>query len=200
VNNYLGKKWVMWNELRRFAIIPAAWIYFSLSSVSWGRGWRILGLPIIQKAAGSNIQLGDRLILRSWTNSNPVAPFHRVFISTRRPEAEIIIGDDCGITGGSIIAAERVEVGGRTLIGSNCLVTDTDFHPLDKDQRGFEADDSTSQPVKIGTDVFIGTQTIILKGSSIGMGSVIGAGSVVSGEIPANVIAAGNPAKIIREL
>jgi acetyltransferase-like isoleucine patch superfamily enzyme len=200
VNNYLVKKWVMWNELRRYVITPAAWIYFSLHGVSWGKGWRILGLPIIQKASASKIKLGDGLILRSWTSSNPVAPYHRVFLSTRRPGAEIIIGNDCGITGGSIIAAERVEIGVRTLIGGNCLITDTDFHPLEKNQRWSDPEHFSSLPIRIGSNVFIGSQTILLKGVTIGDGSVIGAGSVVTGEIPANVIAAGNPAKVIREL
>lgn len=52
----------------------------------------------------------------------------------------------------------------------------------------------------IEDDVFLGTQTLVLKGSHIGRGAVIGAGSVVAGEIPPQVIAAGNPARIVREL
>lgn len=157
-------------------------------------------MPIIQKTLGSKIQLGDNLVLRSWVTSNPVAPYHPVLFSTRSAAAEILIGEGCGITGGSIIAVERVEVGDRTLVGSNCLITDTDFHPLDKDLRQDQPKQITSQAVWIGADVFIGAQTIILKGSRIGEGSVIGAGSVVAGEIPANVVAAGNPAVVVRHL
>lgn len=197
---YLKKRWVLWNELRRVLCKPAARLYFLLNGVPWGKEWRILGLPIIQRTSGSRIQIGDQLVLRSWVSSNPVAPYHRVFLSTRTPGAEIRIGDRCGITGGSIVAAETVEIGDRVLIGGNCLITDTDFHPLGKEGRKTEPQAGSSRPISIASDVFIGTQAIILKGTSIGEGSVIGAGSVVSGEVPANVIAAGNPAVVIRRL
>lgn len=53
-------------------------------------------------------------------------------------------------------------------------------------------------PVTIGNNVWLGSRVMILKGVSIGDNSVIGASSVVTKPIPANCIAAGNPAKIIR--
>ena len=55
-------------------------------------------------------------------------------------------------------------------------------------------------PVDIGENVFVGMSVKILKGVTIGADSVIGAGAVVSASIPAGVIAAGNPARIVREL
>jgi len=192
--------WAIRNEVRRVICQPLYWLLFIVKGVKWGRGWRILGAPLIQRFGGSSIHIGDRVILRSWVSSNPVAPYHPVFLSTRSEEAEITIGDEVGITGGSIIAAQRVEIGNRVLVGGNCLITDSDFHPLDKKERVQEPKKINCRPVLIGDDVFIGTQSIILKGSSIGTGSIIGAGSVVSGKIPANVIAAGNPAVVIRHL
>jgi len=54
--------------------------------------------------------------------------------------------------------------------------------------------------VIIGRNVWIGTNTIVLKGFHIGDNSIIGAGSVVNGHIPANVITAGSPARVIRTL
>jgi len=198
VGNYLNRKWLIWNEIRRLIAWPITRAYFLLQGVPWGKNWRIFGTPIIQRTKGSRISLGDDLILRSWPSSNPVAPNHRVFLSTRNPGAKIIIGSGCGITGGSIIAAEQVEIGSGTLIGGNCLITDTDFHPLNKLLRQSDPTHGTCLPVSIGSDVFIGAQSIILKGSQIGEGCVIGAGSVVTGEIPANVIAAGNPAVVVR--
>lgn len=196
----LKLKWTIWNELRRFVVIPFIRLYFLVRGVSWANGWRILGKPIIQKFKGSRIELGNGLIMRSWPSSNPVSPYHPVFLSTRTEDAEIIIGDDFGITGGSIIAADRVEIGSRVLVGGNCLIIDTDFHSLNYLERVQKPGKITSKPVAIGDDVFIGTQTIILKGTTIGAGSIIGAGSVVSGQIPANVVAAGNPAVVIRPL
>ena len=56
------------------------------------------------------------------------------------------------------------------------------------------------KPVSIGENVFIGCNSIILKGATIGDNTTIGAGSVVSGTIPANCIAAGNPARVIKRL
>ena len=59
---------------------------------------------------------------------------------------------------------------------------------------------NVSKEIIIEDDVFIGMHSLILKGAQIGKGSVIGAGSIVTGKIPANVIAAGQPAKVIKEL
>ena len=193
-------KWVVWNELRRILLLPYVRLYFMIRGITWDAKWRILGTPIIQKYQGSKIKLGRGLVLRSWITSNPVAPYHPVFISTRSSSAELSIGENFGITGGSIIAAEQIKIGDRVFVGGNCLITDTDFHPLDRNERIQDPKKGASKPVLIANDVFIGTRSIILKGTSIGAGSIIGAGSVVSGEIPANVVAAGNPAVIIREL
>jgi acetyltransferase-like isoleucine patch superfamily enzyme len=193
-------KWAIWNEMRRVLILPMARIHFLINGVVWNNKWRIFGLPIIQRYSGSRISIGDRIIIRSWVSSNPVAPYHPVFFSTRSKNAEITIGNDFGITGGSIIAMEKVEIGNRVLVGGNCLITDTDFHPLDMDTRIMQPHHAPGRPVSIADDVFIGAQSIILKGSTIGRASVIGAGSVVSGEIPPNVVAAGNPAVVLRRL
>jgi maltose O-acetyltransferase len=55
-------------------------------------------------------------------------------------------------------------------------------------------------PVEIGENAFVGMSVKILKGVTVGADTVIGAGSVVSSSLPAGVIAAGNPARVIREL
>ena len=74
----------------------------------------------------------------------------------------------------------------------------TAFHPLDRQTRtaGLEC----ARPIRIGDGVWIGGGAIVLAGVSIGDGSVIGAGSVVRRDVPAGVVAAGNPARIIRTL
>ncbi len=85
------------------------------------------------------------------------------------------------------------------MVGANVLITDTDWHPLDPYKR-HKSEFTKTKPVKIGNNVFIGVNSIILKGTEIGDNSVIGAGSVVAGIIPPNVIAAGNPCKVIKTL
>ena len=57
-----------------------------------------------------------------------------------------------------------------------------------------------SLPIHIGNKVWIGANSVVLPGVTIGENSVIGAGSIVTRDIPANVIAAGNPCRVIREI
>ena len=57
-----------------------------------------------------------------------------------------------------------------------------------------------SKPVTIGDNVWLGGNVVVNPGVTIGQGTIIGAGSVVTKDIPSNVIAAGNPCKVIREI
>lgn len=196
----LDMRWRVSNELRRLASWPYIRLAFRLHGLKWGKGWRIFGMPIIQRHRHSTIELGDGLELRSWYSTNPIAPNHRVVLSTRSAGASLQVGCHCGLTGCVLVATERVEIGDRVLLGSNCVVTDTDFHPLDPIQRRQGSRSLDSQPVLIEDDVFVGMNCLVLKGVSVGKGSVIGAGSVVAGDVPSGVVAAGNPARVLRYL
>lgn len=74
----------------------------------------------------------------------------------------------------------------------------TGTHPIHPELRSKQA--QYNLPVKIGKNVWIGAGTVILPGISIGENTAIGAGSIVTKNIPANVIAVGNPCKILREI
>jgi acetyltransferase-like isoleucine patch superfamily enzyme len=200
LSTLLDMPWRVTTELHRFLALPWIRLGFMIHGVPWGRGWRILGMPRIQRHRGSRIQIGERVVLRSWQTSNPLSPFHRIVLATWSENAQITIGDDCGITGGSIVAAGRVEIGNSVLIGANVIIADTDFHPLSPIARQEVGKGGEVRPIAIEDNVFIGTNTIVLKGVRIGAGSVIGAGSIVSSDIPPNVIAAGNPARPLRTL
>jgi len=101
------------------------------------------------------------------------------------------------MTGGTLCAAERIEIGDHVTIGANVTVVDSDFHPIDPVRRLTHPNDGQTSPVFIENNVFIGMNSLILKGVKIGEGSVIGAGSVVTKDVPPGVIAAGNPARVI---
>jgi acetyltransferase-like isoleucine patch superfamily enzyme len=198
--NAFDTPWRVTNELRRLIALPYIRLSFVMHGISWGKGWRIFGMPIIQRYRGSRIELGNRLELRSWRSSNPLAPNHPVVLATRTAHALIRIGDGCGFTGTTIVAAESVTIGDRVLVGANCTIVDTDFHPLTRDEREQDILAGAHAPVTIEDDVFIGMNCLILKGVTIGANSVIGAGSVVTKDIAPNTIAAGNPARAIKEL
>lgn len=88
---------------------------------------------------------------------------------------------------------ERITIGPGAAIGPDVIIRDNDGHPLTTE------DHAAVRPVVIGRKVWIGGRSIILKGVTIGEGSIIAAGSVVTHDIPPNCIAAGAPAKVVRQ-
>jgi maltose O-acetyltransferase len=90
----------------------------------------------------------------------------------------------------------RVRIGDYTLFGPGVQVL-TPMHPLDAALRRKQ---EYGKPVDIGADVWVGAGALILPGVTIGSGTVIGAGSIVTRDLPANVFAAGNPCRVIREI
>jgi acetyltransferase-like isoleucine patch superfamily enzyme len=149
-------------------------------------------------AQKSKIIIGNRVVLCSLSRYTALGVNHPIVLRTLKPNARIEIGDDVGISGGSICAAEAITIGPCTLFGANVTVVDTNFHPLTAANRRYSSEGVTSAPVVIGRNVFVGTGAVILQGVHIGDNTVIGAGSVVTHDIPANVIAAGNPCKVLR--
>jgi carbonic anhydrase/acetyltransferase-like protein (isoleucine patch superfamily) len=82
------------------------------------------------------------------------------------------------------------------MLANRVYVTDADWHDL-YDRSMFVGQ---SFPVRIGNNVWIGDSAIVCKGVTIGDNSIIGAGAVVVKDIPPNVIAAGNPAVVLKQL
>ena len=110
------------------------------------------------------------------------------------------IGNDVKINNNFelICEGEGVEIKKNTLIGANVQIIDSDFHCLKPDQRwGGKAE---TKKVCIGENVLIGNNVTILKGVKIGDNTVIGNNSVVTKSISKNMLACGNPCKVIREL
>ena len=132
--------------------------------------------------------------------TRPLVPHHPVVFATRRADSVIRVGDGCGFSGTTFVAADHIEVGDRVQIGSNASVVDTDFHPLRPDERMRNFNAGATAPIVIEDDVFVGMDSLILKGVTIGEGSVVGGGSVVSQDVPPRSVVAGNPATVVRDL
>jgi maltose O-acetyltransferase len=90
----------------------------------------------------------------------------------------------------------RVRIGSFTLFGPAVQIY-TAMHPLNAQLRRRQ---EFGKPIEIGSDVWVGGAALILPGVRIGSRSVIGAGSVVTRDVPADVFAAGNPCRVIREI
>ncbi|WP_205676877.1 acyltransferase [Arthrobacter crystallopoietes] len=167
-----------------------------------GTGIRLWGAPIISRAENSEILIEDRVTLVSSPRWTALGVGRPTILRTLLAGAEIKLGEDSGFSGVTICSTKSVRIGSRVLCGADVLISDSDFHPVDEIPRtGAPIPLGRAQDaVKIGDDVFVGARSIVLKGVEIGDGSVIGAGSVVTSDIPKNVIAAGNPARVIRQL
>ena len=120
---------------------------------------------------------------------------------TLSPEARIEIGKGCFLNRNTMLAAlELIEIGDHVMFANNCFVGDADHRFEDPEQpvtwQGF----SSQGPVRIGSNCWFGVNCVVTSGVSIGERCVVGANSVVIDDLPARVIAAGSPAKVIREI
>jgi acetyltransferase-like isoleucine patch superfamily enzyme len=172
--------WKAVNELRMLALKPFAWFYLRiLCRVKINENYKLYGLPQVFRHRKSRIEIGKRFENKNWWDSNPLGIDHPTIICTWSSTASIKIGNDVGISGGSIVSAESIEIGDGTLIGANTTIIDTDFHPTRSLKRRYDKENIRSKKVMIGKNVFIGANCIILKGSVIPDNSIVPAGSVV---------------------
>jgi maltose O-acetyltransferase len=99
--------------------------------------------------------------------------------------------------GAVLLDVAKITIGEDVQVGPNVQFL-TPTHPIDADLRRakFEA----AEPITIGNNVWLGGGVIVLPGITIGENTVVGAGAVVTKDLPANVVAVGNPARVIRQL
>lgn len=122
-----------------------------------------------------------------------------LMIQPRKSGSEIIIGNKNWFSNNvTIIANEKIVFGNGCRIGDSASFFDCDFHEMDPAHRG--RSHGPTCPVTIGNNVWIGSRVTVLKGVTIGDNSVVGAMSLVTRSIPADCIAAGNPARVISQL
>ena len=165
-----------------------AWIL----SIELGSGCKFYGNPYFNRASNSVVKIGKKCRFRSNSISNLIG-INRPCVIFADKGAEINIGNNCGFSGTVIGAFVDIHIGDNVNCGANTLITDGDWH--NNDPRS-----GIPKRIIIGDNVWLGVNVTVLKGSIIGENSLIGAGSIVSGEIPSNVIAVGNPCKVIKKL
>lgn len=150
------------------------------------------GHSLLYRAPYSQITIGNNCHFNSSSRFTFRGVAHKCIIHTHQNGSIIKIGDNCGFSGTSIIAVTQVRIGNNVLCGADTRIGDADGHSNIYPQ-------FSPKPISIGDNVWLGMNTVVLKGVTIGNNTIIGANSVVTKDIPDNVIAAGNPCKVIRE-
>lgn len=164
-------------------------------SVEFKKNARIQGARFI--SVGDHSDFGEDLVLGAW-DSYPFAPGEMQF------NPSIRIGRDCHFGDWNhITAINRIEIGDGCLTGKWVTITDnshghTDWEDLQVSP--VERELYSKGPVLIGRNVWIGEKATILPGVVIGDGAVIAANAVVTRDVPAYCVAAGSPAKVIKNL
>ena len=108
---------------------------------------------------------------------------------------QVQIGEYCALWAGR--SSAWIRIGARTTFGPSCFITAADYG-MSADTR-ITDQEMRERDVIIGDDCWIGTKAVITAGVTLGDGCIIGAGSVVTTDIPPGVIAAGAPARVIKE-
>ena len=163
-----------------------------LWNIDFGHRLSIRGRILIYKYPKSVIKIGNRCTFNSLSRFNFRGINHPCILQTSR-NGNIIIGNDCGFSGVSIVSSIKVEIGNHVICGANVMIGDRNDHENLYPQ-------FSPEPIKIGNNVWIGMNAVIMKGVTIGDNTIIGANSIVTKDIPANVIAAGNPCNVIRNV
>ena len=167
-----------------------------------GNNCIIHGYLNLRLAPSYTLRIGDDFYMSSGNHINPLARNIQGHICINKG-AKLIIGDRVGMSSPVIWAHKSIIIGNNVKLGANVTIMDSDAHSMNylyRRELSVDMAHKADAEVVIEDDVFIGMNTIVLKGVTIGARSVIGAGSVVVKSIPADCIAAGNPAKVIKRL
>ena len=171
-------------------------LQFTIRGVSWPERLNVRGK--LGLSALGTIRLGTDITIVNDSKYNRAGINHPTQL-VAGAGAMLKIGNHVGISGASIFCVESISIGDHVLIGANSRIYDTDFHPLDYLARR-NSELAATAPVVIEDDVWLAANVTVLKGVTIGARSVIAAGSVVTRDIPPDTLAAGSPAKPIRDL
>ncbi len=183
--------------LHKATIACRIWKYELMSDCANIQGRPRTKQPVLYKGKGV-ILLHDSV--RLGVVASPYLYSGYIYMEARNEKSRIMAGARTMINNNCVFISEGegVQIGADCLVGYNVHIYDSDFHDLTPANRigGYPK----TGKVVIEDNVFVGANVTILRSVTIGAGSVIAANSVVTSDIPPNVIAAGNPARIIRKL
>jgi acetyltransferase-like isoleucine patch superfamily enzyme len=141
---------------------------------------------------GSPIKIGDYAMVVATSDKK----IRLSIWSQQEGLGRITIGNYCLVCPGVRLgAAEEITIADNCMLASGAYITDADWHDIYN-----RVAIGKTAPVRIEKNVWIGDSAIVCKGVTIGENSIIGAGSIVVDSVPANTIAAGNPARVVKEL
>lgn len=194
---------ILYNRLRkeRYLLIPGLlallngyWhrikFKLALKDVKIGSAFRVYGKMIVR--GPGKVRIGSNFYVDGLTNNH-------VCLSVGVPGALIEFGDNCGLNGTVLQCSKHIRVGNWSNI-ADAYITDTPAHTLSRNRRQLGSIDISGVPVEIKQNVWVSTKVVILHGVTIGENSVIAACSLIRKDVPPNVMVAGNPQSVIKEI
>jgi acetyltransferase-like isoleucine patch superfamily enzyme len=192
----------MTDRVRQACLWAQKWRWYERNALPWNRvriHWELLKREafarwplegnVLETLSEGRLEIGPHVLLEPgvWLTA-PAA-------------ARIRIGEGTFLNRNVMVAAvELVEIGAHCMLANGCFVTDGNHRFDDLDEpvpwQGF----TSKGPTRIGDNVWIGANVVVTSGVTIGERAVIGANSVVTTDIPARTIAAGAPARVLREI
>ncbi len=159
-------------------------------------GNRLIGDYDVYIKNKGKIELGNRASLLS----RPEGHSCRTAFITSNKDACISIGNHFLSRGAMIFASDKVTIGDNVMLAPDVIIADSEGHAVSADVETRWNGKPQTRPITIGNNVWISIGALIMNGVTIGDNSIIGARSVVTSSVPANVLYAGVPAKLIRTL
>ena len=168
---------------RRWSLASTRVRYFQ---ASFGSACDVRSRFTLRQSAGSQVTFGQRCVL---DNDLTIECWGKLQVGDR-----VIFGHHC-----TVAARESILIGDDCMFAEMVSIRDHD-HAFGNPTRPYREQGFVSAPVRIGRNVWLGGKVTVCKGVSIGDNSVIGANAVVTRDIPANTVAVGIPARVIRSL
>ena len=187
---------------RQLRLWVQKWRFYERNSLPWNRAqihWELMRRQafarwplhgnVLESMREGRLRIGPHVLLEP-----------NVWLTTPAP-GRIELGTGCFLNIAVMVAAvELVEIGEHCMFANGCFITDAD-HRFDDPEKPVPWQGFTSEgPTRIGDNVWCGANVVITGGVTVGKRSVIGANSVVTSDIPAFSIAAGAPARVLRQI